>query len=89
MMTSPEKLQIRPDLIFLTLLAFISVITGVIPRLIYFDQIEFGIDGVTAILTTRFWLTHGVLLDGLCLFWPTLPVVLIVGLSSGPGLWLA
>ena len=64
MTTSPDKLQIRPEPILLTLLALISVITGAILRLIYFDQIEFGMDGVTAILTTRFWLTHGVPLYG-------------------------
>jgi|GEM_PF-1423600 len=55
----------NPDLaVLLTLLVLIAVIVGAILRLIYFDQIEFGMDGVTAILTTRFWLTHGVPLYG-------------------------
>jgi len=58
---SPRCLS-RP--VFLTLLVLVSVIVGTVLRLIYFDQIEFGMDGVTAILTTRFWLTHGVPLYG-------------------------
>ncbi len=64
MTPSPDNLQIRLKPISLTLLALLSVIIGAILRLIYFDQIEFGMDGVTAILTTRFWLTHGVPLYG-------------------------
>ncbi len=44
----------------LVLLALIPVVIGGFLRLIFFEQIEFGMDGVTAILTTKFWLSHGV-----------------------------
>jgi len=50
--------------VLLTLLVLIPLVIGAVLRLIYYDQIEFGMDGVTAILTTRFWLTHGVPLYG-------------------------
>jgi hypothetical protein len=61
---NPGSRHSPPRAVLLTLMVLISVITGAVLRLIYFDQIEFGMDGVTAILTTRFWLTHGVPLYG-------------------------
>lgn len=53
-----------PRAALLTFLVFCLVALGAVLRLVYFDRIEFGIDGVTAILTTRFWLSHGIPLYG-------------------------
>lgn len=36
------------------------IIIGAFLRLIHFDLMEFSIDGVTAILTTQFWLSRGI-----------------------------
>ena len=43
----------------LGLLAGGLILIGAFLRLIFFDLVKFGIDGVTAILTTEFWLTRG------------------------------
>jgi hypothetical protein len=51
---------IKPGRRLLTLLVIGLVVIGAGLRLAYFDLIKLGIDGVTAILTTQFWLTHGV-----------------------------